>query len=111
MLTALRRLAQTWREARRFSDFSWLLGWGLAYQAGIAVVIALAAVYAEQVLGFAQTETILLELLVNIAAATGAFAFGYRQDRIGHQRAPVDHLGRLGADDGAGLAGHRARPV
>jgi UMF1 family MFS transporter len=36
----------TWREARRFRDFAWLLATG-PYQAGIMVVIALAAVYAE----------------------------------------------------------------
>jgi UMF1 family MFS transporter len=84
---SLRRLATTWREARRFSDFAWLLTCAVFYQAGIAVVIALAAVYAEQVLGFRQTETMMLVFLVNIAAATGAFAFGYWQDRIGHRRA------------------------
>jgi MFS transporter, UMF1 family len=84
---SLQRLHATWRESRRFSDFSWLLGCGFAYQAGIAVVIALAAVYAEQVLGFAQTDTMMLVFLVNIAAAVGAFAFGYWQDRIGHRAA------------------------
>jgi UMF1 family MFS transporter len=84
---SLRRLGQTWAEARRFRDFAWLLACALFYQAGIAVVIALAAVYAEQVLGFEQTETMLLVFLVNIAAAAGAFAFGYWQDRIGHRRA------------------------
>jgi UMF1 family MFS transporter len=60
---------------------------GFFYQAGIAVVIALAAVYAEQVLGFKQTETMMLVFLVNIAAALGAFAFGYLEDRIGHKPA------------------------
>jgi len=84
---ALARLRQTWREARRYRDFSWLLACATAYQAGIAVVITLAAVYAEQVLGFHQTETMLLIFLVNIAAAVGAFAFGYWQDRSGHKRA------------------------
>jgi UMF1 family MFS transporter len=49
------------------------------------VVIALAAVYAEQVLGFQQQQTMLLVFLVNIAAALGAFAFGYVQDRVGHK--------------------------
>jgi UMF1 family MFS transporter len=87
LVDSLRRLAQTWAEARRFRDFAWLLACALFYQAGIAVVIALAAVYAEQVLGFEQTETMLLVFLVNIAAAAGAFAFGYWQDRIGHRRA------------------------
>ena len=84
---SLSRLAQTWNEARRYRDFSWLLACAVAYQAGIAVVITLAAVYAEQVLGFKQAQTMMLVFLVNIAAALGAFAFGYWQDRSGHKRA------------------------
>jgi UMF1 family MFS transporter len=83
---AWQRLAATWHEARRYSDFAWLLACGTAYQAGIAVVIALAAVYAEQVLGFKQAQTMMLVFAVNIAAAAGAFAFGYWQDRFGHKR-------------------------
>ena len=82
-----KRLLQTWRHARSYQDFVWLLACAVAYQAGIAVVIALAAVYAEQVLGFKQTQTMMLIFLVNIAAALGAFAFGYWQDRIGHRPA------------------------
>ena len=84
---SLARLLQTWREARRFEDFAWLLACAVAYQAGISVVIALAAVYAEQVLGFKQTETMMLIFLVNIAAALGAFGWGYVQDRLGHRPA------------------------
>jgi len=87
LAASLHRLRATWHEASAFADFSWLLACGFAYQAGIAVVIALAAVYAEQALGFKQTQTMLLVFLVNIAAALGAFAFGYWQDRIGHKRA------------------------
>lgn len=84
---SLARLRQTWREANRFVDFRWLLACAVAYQAGIAVVIALAAVYAEQVLGFTQTDTMMLVFLVNIASALGAFGWGYVQDRLGHRRA------------------------
>jgi UMF1 family MFS transporter len=84
---SLARLADTWRHAQRYRDFVWLLGCGVAYQAGISVVIALAAVYAEQVLGFKQTQTMMLIFLVNIASAVGAFTFGYWQDRIGHRPA------------------------
>jgi MFS transporter, UMF1 family len=83
----VQRLVTTWRQARRYRDFSWLLACGACYQAGISVVIALAAVYAEQVLGFKQTDTMMLIFLVNIAAALGAFGFGYAQDRIGHKLA------------------------
>lgn len=84
---SLRRLAQTWRNARRYRDFVWLLACTASYQAGIAVVIALAAVYAEQVLGFKQAQTMALVFLVNIASALGAFGFGYLQDSVGHKRA------------------------
>ena len=84
---ALTRLARTWRQARQFPDFSALLACGLAYQAGISVVIALAAVYAEQEMKFQQTDTMALIFLVNVAAAVGAFAWGHVQDRIGHRRA------------------------
>ncbi|HEY0857034.1 MAG TPA: MFS transporter [Albitalea sp.] len=84
---SLRELAQTWRNARRFGDFTSMLICGAFYQAGISVVIALAAVYAEQVLGFQQAQTMMLIFLVNIAAALGAFGFGYWQDRIGAKRA------------------------
>jgi UMF1 family MFS transporter len=87
LLASLHRLRDTLREAGAYRDFRWLLACGFAYQAGISVVIALAAVYAEQVLGFKQTETMMLVFLVNIAAALGAFAFGYSQDRIGHKLA------------------------
>ena len=79
------RLAHTWRQARALKDFAWLLACGASYQAGITVVIALAAVYAEQVLGFKQSQTMVLIFLVNIAAAAGAFAFGHWQDRTGHR--------------------------
>ena len=81
------RLMQTWRHAQDYRDFVWLLLCAVAYQAGIAVVIALAAIYAEQALGFVQTQTMVLIFGVNIASAIGAFAFGYWQDRIGHRKA------------------------
>ena len=84
---SMARLRRTWHEARRFRDFTALLACAVAYQAGISVVIALAAVYAEQVLRFRQTQTMLLIFVVNIAAALGAFAWGYAQDRIGHRLA------------------------
>jgi UMF1 family MFS transporter len=84
---SLARLLRTWHEARRFRDFTALLLCAVAYQAGISVVVALAAVYAERVLKFEKTQTMMLIFLVNIAAAAGAFAWGYVQDRIGHRPA------------------------
>lgn len=87
MGSGLAQLWVSWRRARAYPDFLRLLACGTAYQAGIAVVIALAAVYAEQALGFTQSQTMALVFLVNIASAVGAFVFGYFEDRIGHQPA------------------------
>ena len=80
-------LIGSWRQAQPYTDFKRLLLCAVFYQAGIAVVIALAAVYADQVMKFSQGETMALVFIVNIAAALGAFAFGYWQDQLGHKRA------------------------
>jgi len=84
---SLARLHATWRVARHYRDFMWLMACAVAYQGGVAVAITLAAIYAEQVVGFESQETMVLIFALNIAAAVGAFAFGYGQDRLGHKRA------------------------
>jgi len=83
---AFARLAQTVREAARYQDLARFLLCIVFYQAGIQTVVALAAVYAEQALGFSTRDTIVLILVVNVTAAAGAFAFGHIQDRLGHIR-------------------------
>jgi UMF1 family MFS transporter len=80
---SLRQLQRTYTEARRYTDFMWLMACAVFYQGGVAVAVALAAIYAETVIGFQQQETMALIFLLNFAAAGGAFAWGYLQDRIG----------------------------
>lgn len=81
------QLRRTFREARGYRDFMGVLACTVCYQAGVAVAITLAAIYAEQVIGFLPQETMVLIFVLNLAAAVGAFAFGYLQDRIGHRPA------------------------
>jgi UMF1 family MFS transporter len=87
VLASLMQLRQTWREAAPYQDFKQLMACAVAYQAGVAVAISLAAIYAEQVIGFAPQETMVLIFVLNIAAFVGAFVFGYVQDALGHKRA------------------------
>ena len=82
-------LIETFKSLPQHKNFAWLVASGLSFQGGIAVVVTLAAVYADQAMGFTPDETILLVLLVNITAAIGAFAFGYVEDRIGHKNALI----------------------
>ena len=83
----LTRVMQTLRDATRYRDLRRFLLCILFYQAGVAAVVALAAIYAEQAMKFTTQQTIVLILVVNITAAIGAFGFGYLQDAIGHVRA------------------------
>ncbi|MGZ5034844.1 MAG: MFS transporter [Usitatibacter sp.] len=80
---AFARLVETARHARQYRDLLLVFACGVCYQAGVATVIALAAIYAEQVMGFTTQDTIMLIIVVNVTAAVGAFGFGYAQDRIG----------------------------
>lgn len=82
---SLHRLKRTFADARRYRDFMWLLACAVFYQGGVAVAITLAAIYAETVIGFQPQETMVLIFVLNLAAAAGAFAWGYLQDRIGHK--------------------------
>jgi len=82
-----RRLWHTLRNIHQFRDFGWLTLCGLLYQGGLSVVIALAAIYAQQVMKFETAQTMTLILAVNVTAALGAFLFGYVQDAIGHRPA------------------------
>jgi UMF1 family MFS transporter len=85
--SAWQQLRDTFHQARAYRDFMWLLACTVCYQGGVAVAITLAAIYAEQVIGFVPSETMMLIFVLNIAAALGAFGFGYLQDRIGHRLA------------------------
>jgi UMF1 family MFS transporter len=83
---ALMRVADTLRHATQFKDLLRFLGCIVLFQSGVQTVIALAAIYAQQAMGFTTQDTIVLVLLVNITASLGAFLFGQWQDRLGHRR-------------------------
>lgn len=85
VLQSLRGLRQTWRDALPYPDFTRLLACAVAYQGGVAVAITLAAIYAEQVIGFQPQETMVLIFVLNLAAFAGAFLLGHLQDRVGHK--------------------------
>ncbi len=80
------RVRDTLRHARRYQDLFRFLVTLAVYYCGIYTVVVLAAVYAQEVMGFDTRETIVLILVVNVTAAIGAFGFGLAQDRLGSVR-------------------------
>ena len=80
------RVRETFTHARRHRDLFRFLVTLAVYYCGIYTVIVLAAVYAQQVMGFGTQETIIMILVVNLTAAAGAFGFGFLQDRFGSVR-------------------------
>jgi MFS transporter, UMF1 family len=77
----------TLRELPRYRDLMFVFATGTCYQAGVATVITLAAIYAQKVMGFTTQDTLILVLIVNVTACIGAFGFGYVQDIIGKKNA------------------------
>jgi UMF1 family MFS transporter len=108
--SAWAQLSTSLTSLEQFPDLRRLLICMTLYQAGISVVIALAAVYAEQQMGFSQTDTMILVFTVNIASALGAFGFGAFQDRMGHRRAlAVTLIGWVAMTLVAGLGTSKAQ--
>ena len=80
------RLRITLQHASMHTDLFRFLISLTTYYSGIHIVIVLAAVYAQEVMGFKTQDTIILIMVVNVTAAIGAFLFGHLQDQIGSSR-------------------------
>ena len=80
------RVRHTLSQARHYRDLFRFLITLAVYYCGINTVVVLAAIYAQEVMGFSMQENIMLILVVNVTAAIGALTFGLVQDRLGSVR-------------------------
>lgn len=80
------RLAETARSVGRFSQLARFLTVFFLFSCGLTSVIAFSGVYAANTIGFTGDELIFLFLVLQLAAAGGAFLFGVLEDRIGARR-------------------------
>ncbi len=74
---------KTLASAAQYRDLFRFLACLTLYQSGVATVIVISAIYAQEVMGFDSQQLIILIMVVNLTAAIGAFAFGFAQDRFG----------------------------
>ena len=77
------QVRSTLRHAAHLRDLFRFLACLTLFQAGVATVIVVAAIYAQEVMGFDSKQLITLIMVVNLTAAVGAFVFGYAQDHWG----------------------------
>ena len=77
------QITRTVKAAARFRDLFRFLLTLAVYQSGVNTVVVLAAIYAQEVMGFDTQQLIILILVVNVTAAVGAFICGHLQDRLG----------------------------
>ena len=99
---AIRELAATIREVRRYREVVAFLAARLIYNDGLVTIFAFGGIYAAGTFGMSQTEVLLFGVVINVAAGIGALVFGYVDDRIGGKRTVMITLLALGA--GAALA-------
>jgi UMF1 family MFS transporter len=88
-----RALKQTLAQAREFKDLFRFLASLVAFQAGVSTVFVVAAIYAQEELGFSTDELVTMILVVNVTAAVGAFGIGRIQDKLGSKVALSIALG------------------
>tara|TARA_B100000315_G_C14593217_1_gene597112 strand:- start:1736 stop:3046 length:1311 start_codon:yes stop_codon:yes gene_type:complete len=80
------RLRRTYSEITRYKElFKYLIAY-LIYTDGINTVILFAGIFASRVLEFTPAELILYFLIVQLAAAFGAYVFGIIVDRVGPRK-------------------------
>jgi len=79
----LARVRTTLAHAAQLPDLFRFLFSLTLFQAGVATVVVIAAIFAQEVMGFDSRDLIALIMVVNVTAAIGAFAFGHVQDRLG----------------------------
>jgi UMF1 family MFS transporter len=76
-------LRDTISSVEQYGDLFKFLRALFVFSCGTTTVVALAAVYAQEAMGFQPKDIMLLVAVVNITGAIGAIVFGFIQDRIG----------------------------
>ena len=78
-----RRLRETFTHLRSYRDIVRFLAAFFIYNDGILTVIALAAIFMKETLGFTMTQQIIFFMIVQATALGGSILFGRIAERIG----------------------------
>ncbi len=84
--TAFAELRRTFREIRRYRDAALFLLARLIYNDGLITIFAFGGIYAAGTFGMTIAEILVFGIALNVAAGSGAFLFGFVDDRIGGKK-------------------------
>lgn len=100
--TGFRRMGETLRQIRRFSDLLRFFVAYLFYNDAINTIIVFSSIFARQVLKFSPSQLITYFIITQVSAAAGSLFFGPLTDRLGPKRTiTVTLVGWLGVVYGA----------
>lgn len=83
---AVSRLAETFRQARRFKEFLKFIVAFLIYNDAVIMALDFSAIIGAVLFGMNQQQLILFFILVQATNVIGAYAFGYLADAVGCKR-------------------------
>ena len=101
---ALQELRQTFGEIQRYRElFKFLLA-RLLYNDGLGTIFSLIGIFAGRVFGWDTAQILVFGIAANITAGSGAFIFGFLDDRMGGKKTIMISVVALGLGVLVGVA-------
>ena len=82
----IKQVMETFHEIRKYKQLVRLLLARMFYNDGLVTIFAFGGIYAAGTFGFSLDEVIIFGIVLNVAAAFGAFVFGFLDDIIGGKK-------------------------
>jgi len=86
---AVKQLAGTFREIRRYQEIVKFLVARFIFNNGLVTIFAFGGIYAAETFGFSLEEVMVFAIALNLAAGVGALLMGHLDDWIGGKRTVV----------------------
>lgn len=80
------RVMATFADLKDFGELIRFLFVFFLFSCGISTIVSFSAIYAESVVGFSKSDTLLFFIVVQVSSSLGAFAFGFVEDRLGAKK-------------------------
>lgn len=83
---AFQELRHTFHEINRYRELAKFLLARLIYNDGLGTIFAMIGIFAGQAFGWDTAQILIFGIAANVTAGTGAFVFGFLDDRLGGKK-------------------------